>query len=251
MKRMLGWCLCLALCAALLPAMGACAETPVFTASVALSLGAEETAFAVYASDEPFEGGDGAFVYRLEYTKKGETAPRALTFPCFGETEMVPLLRFVDLNFDGHLDLEALCVMGATNLYCTYFLNDGDDAGFTYAPLFDTLSSYDLYAEQRMIVNYQHESAASGVYTIYRYEEGALLPYVYRVASFLSDYDEQTQTLSYRDFVAEYDAQGNETVLLLKTRSADFDTEAWQVWYDERMALLFDGLNMDETPVQR
>ena len=242
----------LLVCAALMLTMtGAGAEAPAFTAAVSLSEGAPETAFAVYSSEEPFPDGDGAFIYRIEYTVAGETEKRELTFPCYGETDLVPLLRFVDLNFDGHLDLEALYVSGATNTTCTYFLNDGDDAGFTLAPILDNLSSYNLYAKQRIIVNYEHNSAASGVYTIFRYEEGVSLPYVYRIASFLDEYVESTQTFVYKDFVAEYDAAGNETILLDQTRGADFDEASWKTWYDARMALLWDGLDMNEQPVQR
>lgn len=222
MKRLLTifLLLCVLPCAAF-------ADEPVFTAIVTLSKGAKPTQIAVYATGEANPEDETEAMYRIEYTlPDGTLSAQTLLFPCVGESELVPMLRFVDVNFDGFFDIEALHVEGASNVYSTYFLNSGSNVAFTKEPTLSNLSNYELYPNQRFIINSEHDSYLTGIVTAYRVPEGAARPIRYRVASFLYD-DRDATGKTLREVLTEYDDAGNPTVVKDETYAADLEEDAY------------------------
>ena len=201
------------------------ADEPVFTVTATLSKGANPTRFSVYATDETDAEGDP--MYRIEYTlPDGTPSAQTLLFPCVGESELVPMLRFTDVNFDGFFDIEALRAQGASNVYSTYYLNDGSNAAFAEEPTLSNLSNYELYPNQRFIINSEHDSYLTEIVTAYRVPEGAARPLRYRVASFLYD-DRDSSGATLRELLTEYDDAGNPTVVKDETYAADMDKDAY------------------------
>lgn len=222
MKRLLAMLLmlCVLPCAAL-------ADEPVFSITATLSAGANPTHFSVYATDELWQEDDTVAMYRIEYTlPDGSLSAQTLLFPCVAESELVPMLRFTDVNFDGYFDIEALRVQGASNVYSTYFLNDGSNSAFTEEPTLSNLSNYELYPCQRFIINSEHDSYLTNIVSAFRVPEGAMRPLRYRVASFLYD-DRDASGHTLRELLTEYDDAGNPTVVKDEAYASDLDEDAY------------------------
>lgn len=240
MKNRKQW---LTLCLSLILPLCALAEGPVYTQSVALTEGAAPTTFSVYATG----GEEIEPVYRIEYALPGGAAAQPLSFPCLSLEQGVPLLRFVDLNFDGRLDLGALYAVGATNETHTWFLQ-GEDGQLTPAEQLGDLSWYDLYPVQKLILNFQHDSAVTGIWTLYRCEDGQAR--VYRRAEILYD-DRDASGKTFRERVIELAPDGSETVLLDETGDDLWDEEQYKQRYEVWQSLLWQGLDASEKPLPR
>ena len=231
----------LMLCA---PALGE--DTPVYATEVVLHEGDAPTGFRVYPTEERDPEFIDMVIYRMEYDlPDGTPAPEALLFPSFAEGGMESTLHFVDLNADGYMDIEAYRAAGAANMTATYFICHGESGLFTEAKALSEMNAYTIYAEQKLLVGYTHDSAATGVYAMFRWGEDGYTPYLYRKASFLADERDNFET--YRDLVVEYDESGAE-VAVYRDESCpmEFDEADWNARSDERMRLFWQGF---EQPV--
>lgn len=222
------------------------AEQPVYTRTVTIAAQAPALTFSAFPTAERDAEWPDMILYRLDIAAADGRALPSLSFASLeGAGQQSHLLNFIDLNFDGYLDIEALRAAGASNMVNTYFLYDPAADAFAYEPALDSLSSYQLYPGQRLILNYQHDSAATGVWSLFVVNGGK--PVLFRQASML--YDERDDFQSIRELVTEYGADGGETVLLDDTH-APFDSEgAYDGWYDVVMEQLWKGADAGETPL--
>lgn len=228
----------------------AVAEAPVFTQTVILHEGNQPTTFYVYKTDEQIPAYADAPIYRIEYTmSNGETSSTLLQFPYENsDNTLVPMLRFVDMNGDGYLDIEASRAVGASNTYATFFINSGEDEQFWLAEALDCLSNYTLYPKQGLILNYEQDGVSTGTYTLLRWIDRQCDPQIYRVATIM-DADQMEGML--RERIVEYDHEGRETVLLDQAHPDYEQSEDWQPWIEQRNALLWQGLDPTEEPAAR
>ena len=228
----------------------AVAESPVFTATVVLHEGWRPTTFQVYATDEQIPYYTDALIYRIEYTlSNGETPSITLRFPCLnGENTLVPMLRFVDMNGDGYLDIEACRAVGASNTYATYFISGGENEQFWLAKSLGCLSNYTLYPKQGLILNYEQDGVSTGTYTLLRWINRQCDPQIYRVATIV---DAEGTAGMLRERIVEYDDEGRETVLLDQTHPDYEQYEDWQPWVEQRNAYLWQGFDPTEEPAAR
>lgn len=236
----------LSLCV-LLP-LYAFAQSPIAQETVTLCRGEAPVEFQVYTTEQIDLDREEAPMNRIEARKTdgtGETL--SLFFPCFGQSEYAPLLDFVDLNFDGRLDIGALFVDGATNQYRTWFLSAGEQGGYEEAPQLQDLSWFDVYPRQKLLFNREHDSAATAVWSIYRYEEGSFQPTLYRKAEIL--FDDRPNAQGIREFIVEYDPEGREMVLMDENHGDLMDDELYQVRYAAWMETLWQGLDSTEKPL--
>ncbi len=231
-------------CCMLLPCLAAAEDTPLFQATIALSGSSAPLTFTVDNTGKTDPASDGDPVYRIRITGSDQETFDPLLFPYASGADMEPLLRFVDLNSDGYLDIEALHVVGASNRSSTYFLYNAAKKQFEEAPLLQNLSSYQIYPRQKLILNYEHESAVTGTYTLYRFVDGN--PVLFREASVLRDDRDNGESI--RELVTEYDDQGNRTVLLDETHAEFASEEEWLQHQTIWLQLLWTGLDATETP---
>ncbi len=106
---------------------------------------------------------NGAVVDRLSYLL--EDAPQDAAY-----------LRFDDMNMDGYQDVIALRRQSAGDAYAVWYLYD--PAAGRFARCLDlggfSARRYRLLPQTKMIINLLHESAASGRYETYQWQNGAL-----------------------------------------------------------------------------
>ncbi len=84
-------------------------------------------------------------------------------------------LKFVDLNFDGYLDIDARYYMAAGNDVHRFFLWNKDAMRYEAATIGNMeVSWYSLYPDKGVITSYVHDSAVSGVSELYKVEDGEI-----------------------------------------------------------------------------
>lgn len=119
---------------------------------------------------EQVRGGDCRYerIFRLDVWADGQQQPLQSLYYTSEEEQI--FLRAVDLDFDGWPDLDAVYLLGASNSQHTFFFWDAQQGRFVPRNFGCVwLSNYELRADQGLIVNYIHDSAATGVKEIYRW----------------------------------------------------------------------------------
>ena len=244
MKRLL--CLAALLCLSMCCPPPAAADQPVYTRTVTIGDQLPAMTFSAYPTEERDTEWPDMLLYRLEIaTADGRALPSLRFASLEGADQQTHLLNFIDLNFDGYLDIEALRAAGASNMVNTYFLYDPAAGAFVYEPALDCLSSYQLYPGQRLILNFEHDSAATGVWSLFVTNNGK--PTLFRQASAL--YDERDDYQSIRELVTEYGADGTATVLRDENHALPEDQGVSDGWYDLMMELLWEGADATEPPL--
>lgn len=117
-------------------------------------------------------------LYGLRVIRGGETLQTLeLTGDPISLTEHPPLLHLTDVNMDGYPDLSFLDRLGASDGFATHYLYDPATGTFAFTPELSRLSWYrcTLYPQQRVIVNYLHDSALTGRWEICRWEGNSLV----------------------------------------------------------------------------
>ena len=102
-----------------------------------------------------------------------------------------------DINFDGYMDLVYLTTLGATNAYHSFWVWDEEQGQFCekgglFNPIFD--------AGTRIISSYVHYTAASGVQSYWRWENGELVA-LRRIELHDPELEGHTQLLTVEDRV--------------------------------------------------
>ena len=151
-----------------------------------------------------------------------------------------PFIKAADLNFDGYPDLDIVYQLGASNSRHIFFFYDQETG--KYEPWIFTymgLSNYDLDAEHAYIINYDHNSALSGVKTIYRWDGKTLQP-VRSAGVYQDEYDEYTFRLTVSYY--SYGPARKETKEYQRLNIAEAsDEEALEMWKTLE-ELMWDGL---------
>lgn len=120
-------------------------------------------------------------IYRLDVQEEGAEQPLQSLY--FTTLETVaqddgtekPWIKAWDLDFDGWPDLDILYLLGASNSQHTFFFWDAEQGRFLSRHIgWAWLSSFELLPEKGLIVNYIHDSAATGTKEIYRWQDGRL-----------------------------------------------------------------------------
>ena len=153
----------------------------------------------------------------------------------------------MDVNFDGHLDIEALHSQGATNVFSTYFINNGKDTGFREEKQLWELSDYQLFPQQRLILNKIHDSYLTSVWEMFRWNEDGSQVFRYRTGSLLYD-DNDPQVLC--ALLLTYDESENATTFKEERYDANLQESAYQPFWDKRSQFLWEGLHA-ELPLSR
>lgn len=220
----------------------AASAEPASTCSLSIADGMPALTFSVFPTEERDPEWVEMIQYRLEITTQDGRALPTLTFPSLeGAEQQTHLLNFVDFNFDGYLDIEAVRAARASNMRNTHFLYHPDTGEFVYTPVLDALSGYQLFPGQRLILTYEHDSAATGVYSLFVIADGE--PTLFREASMLYKEGDDAQTI--RLLVTEYSQDGQETTLMDQSY-APFEEGAYDGWYDAAMDALWKGADPSE-----
>jgi uncharacterized protein YgiM (DUF1202 family) len=157
-----------------IPLSMAGAEEAAYTATVKIHDSLPEMTFSLYPTGRFAQDDDGFPIWKLTVTSDSGVINDDLELSSAKEQwEYMQVLDFVDLNFDGYLDIEALKVSGANNMYSTYFLWDKDK--FVPAEGCDKLSSYAVHPENKRIYNYQQSSALTGIGERYSWKGSTLV----------------------------------------------------------------------------
>lgn len=156
-------------------------------------------------------------------------------------------LHLIDINADGFLDLEAFCAGGASNRFCTYFVYNGKD-GFAAPKEAQDLPNVVVYPRQKLLLSYEHDSAMTGITTMFRWREDGLTPYVYREA--LVSFDETKPDRVWAS-VFEYSEQdGAETELMRETIAETAGEQAHLAFMQRCNQALWQGLDATETGIE-
>lgn len=145
-----------------IPSAKAAAEEAAYTEKAKINDSLPEMTFSLYPTGRVAQDDDGFPIWKLTVTSKDGVINDDLELSSLQDQwQYMKVLNFVDINFDGFLDIEALRVSGANNKYSTYFLWDKDK--FVPAQGCDKLSAYTLHPESKRIYNYQLSSALTGI----------------------------------------------------------------------------------------
>lgn len=81
----------------------------------------------------------------------------------------------VDANFDGYMDFGYMYSMGNQPNYWHYWIWNEEQGQFVQEPAFDLISEPQFDAETGVISGYARDSAASGIESFHRWEDGKLV----------------------------------------------------------------------------
>ncbi|HPJ02527.1 MAG TPA: hypothetical protein PKU80_06785 [Candidatus Limiplasma sp.] len=225
--------LCLVLAALILPAY---ADSALFEAAVSLQSGAEPTQFRVYASTEHAAGFPDDPALLAEVTPPAGD-PYTFLFPSdeSNQNDILPLLRFTDMNGDGNLDVEAVFVLGASNLTCTYYLFDPADGQMHYSAVLGALANAVYDAQLNVILSQVSDGAATQYYSLFDLAEG--VPVLARTAWM----DAVPQGDAYTLSINVTSAITGEVLLEDSVPFQDDESALWNAQYDRMMLALLDG----------
>lgn len=222
------------------------AETALFEASVALKEGDEPTLFSVFTSAEHAEGFPDDPALLVQVTPQGGT-PYTFLFPSYeGDgAEIVPLLRFADMNGDGLLDVEAVFALGASNLTCTYYLLDPADGKVHYASVLGALANAYYDAVSGVILSQSSEGAVTQFYSLFSVAEG--VPALVRTATMDGTVAQGDGFLLLTQVTS---AVTNEPLLDESVPFSGDDSAVWNAQYEKMMQALLEGYGEGATTEQ-
>ena len=102
---------------------------------------------------------DGKQTQAINFTSENTNAGEREVYPC-------------DVNMDGYTDLALLNSMGASDGFASYYVYDPAAGEFVYHPELERLSFYraQFYPRNRYVLNYLHDSAATGIWELYQWQ---------------------------------------------------------------------------------
>jgi len=225
--------LALCLCCALLPAGALAAPDVLFEASVALQDGAAPTQFSVTKSDADAEDWPDDPILQIAVTPP-DAPGYTLVFPSQESAEfaIAPLLHFTDMNGDGSLDIAALYVMGASNVFYTYFLYDPADQRLHYASQLGILANAAYDADHNVILSQVSDGVMLQYYTLFGFADG-------QPAALGTAYMEEEETEQGSTLHTNVTAQSGEVLLDTVLSCGDHAT-VWNAQYEAMMQVLLD-----------
>ena len=130
-----------------------------------------EVELAVFPLGEQYRGTEGNYekLWLLQMYEGNAKAPfQSLAFATQREEAVV---KVRDINFDGWPDLDILYLLGASNSQHIFFFYDqGSERYEPWHYGYAWLSNYEVDEKKQWIVNYIHDSAATGTKEVYRWE---------------------------------------------------------------------------------
>lgn len=140
-----------------------------------------------------------------------------------------------DVNMDGYADLALMNSMGASDGFASYYLYEPMTGQFVHHPGLDRLSFYraQFYPEKRYVLNYLHDSAATGIWELYQWQTDGEL-------KLLSEAAIQFEG----DALTAMAGRAKNGTIKISYTSEPFayeDEARWRLEHDKLMAILFDG----------
>lgn len=165
---------------------------------------------------------DGKQTQAINFTSENTNAGEREVYPC-------------DVNMDGYTDLALLNSMGASDGFASYYVYDPAAGEFVYHPELERLSFYraQFYPRNRYVLNYLHDSAATGIWELYQWQTDGELKLLSEAAiQFEGD-----------ALTAMAGREKNGTIKISYTSEpfAYEDEARRRLEYDKLMAILFDG----------
>lgn len=165
---------------------------------------------------------DGKQTQTINFTSENTNAGEREVYPC-------------DVNMDGYTDLALLNSMGASDGFASYYVYDPAAGEFVYHPELERLSFYraQFYPRNRYVLNYLHDSAATGIWELYQWQTDGELKLLSEAAiQFEGD-----------ALTAMAGREKNGTIKIGYTSEpfAYEDEARWRLEHDKLMAILFDG----------
>ena len=165
---------------------------------------------------------DGKQTQAINFTSENTNAGEREVYPC-------------DVNMDGYTDLALLNSMGASDGFASYYVYDPAAGEFVYHPELERLSFYraQFYPEKRYVLNYLHDSAATGIWELYQWQTDGEL-------KLLSEAAIQFEG----DALTAMAGRAKNGTIKISYTSEPFayeDEARRRLEYDKLMAILFDG----------
>ena len=165
---------------------------------------------------------DGKQTQAINFTSENTNAGEREVYPC-------------DVNMDGYTDLALLNSMGASDGFASYYVYDPAAGEFVYHPELERLSFYraQFYPRNRYVLNYLHDSAATGIWELYQWQMDGEL-------KLLSEAAIQFEG----DALTAMAGRAKNGTIKISYTSEPFayeDEARRRLEYDKLMAILFDG----------
>ena len=195
----------------------------------------------VYATELAVPEWEEESVYRLravDLDKPDQPMPELLFPSMEGGDGIVPLVRILDMNYDGFPDLVALRAQGASNVRSTFFLYRPEEGEYRYEATLGALSNFSMFPEHGLLHNSVHESASTGSHEFYRVNEGRV--WLCRCASMRVE--EGGDGFWLRIKVSDFTPAGEEIVLLDEVREPFVDETDERETARRLEELLYDGI---------
>ena len=176
--------------------------------------------------------------YDIRVTMDGEQT-QTINFTTENTNEGEQEVYLCDVNMDGYTDLALLNSMGASDGFASYYVYDAAAGTFVYHPELNRLSFYraQFYPEKRYVLNYLHDSAATGVWELYQWQLSGEFKLLAEASIQFTD------DVSSGELVAKAGPAQNGVVRLTYTGEpfAYEDEARWQSEREKLMEILFDG----------
>ena len=182
------------------------------------------------------EYGEATFDVRV--TMDGEQT-QTINFTSENTNEGEQEVYLCDVNMDGYADLALLNSMGASDGFASYYVYDPAAGTFVHHKELERLSFYraQFYPEKRYVLNYLHDSAATGIWELYQWQADGTFKLMAEAAIQFAD-DLSGDKLAARAGRAE---NGVVKVCYIGEPFAYEDVTQWQTEYDKLVEIMFDG----------
>ena len=180
----------------------------------------------------------GETMYDIRVTMDGEQT-QTINFTSEntneGEQEVYPC----DVNMDGYVDLALLNSMGASDGFASYYVYDPAAGAFVYHSELERLSFYraQFYPEKRYVLNYLHDSAATGIWELYQWQLDGEFKLLATAAIQLTEGEKDGELKAMAGPVQNGVAQ----MTYISEPFAYEDEARWNLERDKLMEILFDG----------
>lgn len=198
----------------------------------------EDSHEVIVTSEEIGQTEERETIFDIRVTMDGEPT-QTINFIAENINEGEQEVYLCDVNMDGYTDLALLNSMGASDGFAAYYVYDPAAGGFAYHPELDRLSFYraQFYPEKRYVLNYLHDSAATGIWELYQWQLNGEFKLLAEAGIQFTD------DVSSGELAAKAGIVQNGVVQLTYTSEpfAYEDEARWNLEHDKLMEILFDG----------
>ena len=181
--------------------------------------------------------------FDVRVTMDGEQT-QTINFTSENTNEGEQEVYLCDVNMDGYADLALLNSMGASDGFASYYVYDAAAGAFVYRPELNRLSFYraQFYPQKRYVLNYLHDSAATGVWELYQWQLGGEFKLLAEASIQFTD------DVNSGELAAKAGPVQNGVAQMTYTGKpfAYEDETRWNLEREKLMNILFDGDDPDE-----